>query len=122
MPRILIIDDDESFRLTLQEILERKNYTVITAVNGAEGIQIYRENPADLVITDIIMPIKGGIRVIMDLKKEFPGVKIIAISGGGLGTADEYLEVVRILNVGATLKKPFSNAELLEMVYKMVGE
>jgi len=83
MARILIIDDESQIRSMLRLMLERVGYEVDEAPDGLEGIRQYREDPADLIITDLIMPNKDGIGMIIDLKKEFPKVKIIAMSGGG---------------------------------------
>jgi CheY-like chemotaxis protein len=83
MLRILIIDDEDQFRSMLRRVLERASYEVVEAQDGNEGIQRCREAPMDLIITDILMPGKEGLETIMDLRREFSQVKIIAISGGG---------------------------------------
>ena len=75
MARILIIDDESQIRSMLRLMLERVGYKVVEAPDGIEGIRKYREKPTDLIITDLIMPNKDGIGVIIDLKKEFPEVK-----------------------------------------------
>ena len=82
MSRILIIEDDEHVRGMLRKMLERIGYDVFDAPDGKEGLDFYRNTPVDLVITDILMPEKEGIQTIMELRREFPDVKIIAISGG----------------------------------------
>ncbi|MBF0253211.1 MAG: response regulator [Candidatus Omnitrophica bacterium] len=122
MPRILIIDDNQDMRTVLKEILERKDYSVETAFDGEDGMKIFRAEPADLVITDIIMPNKEGAEVIFELFKDFPDVPVIAISGGGQLDSKQCLEMVKnVSNVKYTLKKPFSNSELLEAVKQLVG-
>jgi len=88
MESILIIDDEAQIRSMIRLILEREGYVVMEAPDGTEGIRQFREKPTDLIITDIIMPNKDGIGMIIELKKEFPGVKIIAMSGGGLNRPD----------------------------------
>jgi YesN/AraC family two-component response regulator len=93
MARILIIDDESQIRSMLRLMLERVGYEVVEAPDGIEGIRKYREKPADLIITDLIMPNKDGIGMIIDLKKEFPEVKIIAMSGGGVNRPEGYLEI-----------------------------
>ena len=121
MAQILLIEDDVVMRETLSEVLKRKGYEVVIAENGAQGLRMFREKPADLVITDIIMPVKGGIQTIIDIQKDYPKVKIIAISGGGLGTAEEYLTITKVLSVRHNFKKPFSNEELLQAVKELIG-
>jgi len=116
MARILIIDDEPQIRSMLMLMLERDGYEVIEAPDGVEGIKIYRQNPADLIITDLIMPNKDGIGMIIDLKKEFPDVKIIAMSGGGLNKPDGYLKGAKKLGAACTLTKPIDREEMLEAV------
>jgi CheY-like chemotaxis protein len=117
---ILVIDDDDQLRGMLREMLEHAGYEVADAPNGKEGIRLYRENPADLVITDIIMPEKEGIETIMDLRREFPEVKIIAMSGGGTIEAEKYLRMAKGLGAVRTLTKPIERKELLEAVREVI--
>jgi YesN/AraC family two-component response regulator len=84
MANILIIDDDQQILNMLSQILKRAGYGVVEALDGKQGLKLYRENPTDLIITDIIMPEKEGLETIMELQRDFPDVKIIAISGGGI--------------------------------------
>ena len=96
--------------------LKRDGPTVVEAPDGIEGIRAYRRKPADLIITDLIMPNKDGIGMIIDLKKEFPDVKIIAMSGGGLNKPDGYLKGAKKLGAHCTLTKPIDREEMLRAV------
>jgi len=116
MALILIIDDEPQIRSMLKLMLERDGYEVAEAPDGVEGIRIYRQNPADLIITDLIMPNKDGIGVIIDLKKEFPNVKIIAMSGGGLNKPEGYLKGAKKLGAAYTLTKPIDRGEMLKAI------
>jgi len=116
MSRILIIDDEPQIRSMLRLMLERVGYEVAEAPDGIEGIRRYRENPADLIITDLIMPNKDGIGMIIDLKKEFPKVKIIAMSGGGVNRPEGYLDGAKKLGAARTLTKPIDRDEMLKAV------
>ena len=116
MKSILIIDDEPQIRSMLRLVLERAGYQVAEAPDGIEGIQSYRENPTDLILTDLIMPNKDGIGMIIDLKKEFPAAKIIAMSGGGLNKPDGYLKGAQKLGALRTLSKPIDREELLRAV------
>lgn len=116
MEQILIIDDEAPIRSMIRLVLERAGYAVAEAADGIEGIQRFREKAADLIITDLIMPNKDGIGVILELKKEFPGVKIIAMSGGGLNRPEGYLRGAKKLGAAYTLSKPISRQELLRAV------
>src|SRR5438445_13879121 len=81
MARILFIDDDVQTLDLFGQILEGAGHEVIRARDGVAGIALYRENPTDLIITDIMMPVKDGMVVISELKRHCPKLKIIAISG-----------------------------------------
>jgi len=119
---ILVIDDDDQLRGMLRQTLERVGYDVADAPNGKEGIRLFRENPADLVITDIIMPEKEGMETIIDLRREFPEVKIIAMSGGGRIGPEDYLQDAKVFGAQCTLTKPLNRNELLEAVRELINE
>jgi len=122
MARILIIDDEPQIRSMLRLMLERVGYEVAEAPDGIEGIRRHRENPADLIITDLIMPNKDGIGMIIDLKKEFPKVKIIAMSGGGVNRPEGYLDGAKKLGAARTLTKPIDRDEMLKAVKETLKE
>ena len=121
MARILLIEDDDNFRKMLKITLADVGYEVVEATDGDKGIDLYRRQPADLVVTDIIMPKKEGTETIIQLKKEFPDVKIVAISGGGLTKSDVYLRVANLLGVERTFSKPFDISEFLQTLAKLVA-
>jgi CheY-like chemotaxis protein len=117
MSSILVIDDEEPIRSLCRRILAHEGYHVFEAPDGNEGLRLYREQRPNLIITDIIMPEKEGIETIMDLRREFPAVKIIAISGGGQATTGATcLHLARSLGAVRTLAKPFTRQELLDAV------
>ncbi len=116
MVRILIIDDNAELRKLLRQILEGEGYEVLEAADGIEGLEIYKDEPTDLVITDLIMPEKEGIETIRELKMDFPDVKIIAMSGGGRIGPESYLDMAQKLGALQTLTKPLDRKELLEAV------
>ena len=116
MQRVLVIDDDEQVRALLYEILERAGFEVMEASNGVEGLKLYRIQPADLVITDLIMPEKEGVETIMELRSQFPNARIIAISGGQRAGGRDYLPIAARLGARRTVAKPFSRQEILEAV------
>jgi CheY-like chemotaxis protein len=123
MKRILVIDDDEALRQLIRQMLERSNYEVIDAPNGKVGVDIYRSDPLDLVITDIFMPEKEGLETIRELCREYPDVKIIAISGGSPKTEGfSSLQFAKGFGALRTLDKPFFREELLRMVKELLGE
>ncbi len=121
MGRILVIEDEAQMRKLLRQVLEDAGYEVEEAPDGLEGVRLYRENPADLIITDMIMPKKEGMETILDLKLEFPNVKIIAISGGGRVGAEPYLQIAEGFGAERVFRKPFDIKELLTAVDEIMG-
>jgi YesN/AraC family two-component response regulator len=105
----------------LGQTLKREEHELVKALDGKEGLKLYRENPTDLLITDIIMPEKEAIETIMELQRDFPDVKIISISGGGHDYPDEYLYIARMLGVQKTFAKPISREELLKAVSELLN-
>lgn len=115
MARILVIDDDESIRFLLRTVLEIQGHDVVEAENGAEGLLYYQAEPVDVVITDMLMPVMDGHEFIMELQREFPGAKVIAISGGRKG-----LEQAKALTP-YIFEKPFSLEKILDTVHALVS-
>lgn len=122
MPRILVIDDDDLIRVMLTQMLEDAGYAVAVAQNGDEGIKLFREQPADLIITDIIMPEKEGWETIVELRRDYPRVKIIAISGGGRIGPYSYLMVAKRFGAERVFTKPLKKEELLKAVRELLAE
>ena len=107
MASILVIDDHLEVRQFVREVLEREGHEVREALNGEEGVELFEEARADLVITDMFMPRKGGIETIADLQEIDEHVRIIAMtSHGGIENYD-FLRVARALGAVKTLEKPF---------------
>jgi len=121
MARILVIDDEDQIRVMLRQVLEDAGYEVDDAPNGVEGIKRYHQNPADLIITDMIMPKKEGMETILDLRHEYPTVKVIAISGGGRIGPEPYLEIAEGLGAIRVFTKPFRIEDLLTAVRNLIG-
>ena len=126
MTRILVVDDDDQIRALLREVLERDQFEVMDAADGDVALALQRKYPADLIITDLIMPAKDGIETIMEFRKEFPAVEIIAISGGGpLGpgrvAADDYLELSKAFGGVSTFSKPIDFKRLLDKIRQLLA-
>ena len=119
MTRILLIEDDSNLRTLLAEVLTRGGYEVIEACNGEEAVRLFRKAPADLVVTDVLMPEKDGFETLMELRAEKPAPKILAMSGGGELSAAIYLRMAGRLGVDCVLAKPFATAEFLGAVKKL---
>jgi DNA-binding response OmpR family regulator len=114
MATILIIDDDDLIRVLLRSALEAAGYEVMDAANGLQGLELYRQRPMDLVITDIVMPEMNGLDMLLALTREFLNAKVIAISGAG--GEKNVLDVANLLGARQTFQKPFSMPHLLAAV------
>lgn len=119
--RILIIDDDEQIRLLLQQMMEWAGFEVSVAENGKIAMRLQQQRPADLVITDLIMPEQEGLETISRLKKEYKGIKIIAISGGGRIGPEAYLPAAKELGADRVFCKPFDVQEVVDAVRDLLN-
>jgi len=122
MGTILVLDDDEMILETISIILKNEGYDILTGTNGNEGLKLCGEHKIDLVITDIVMPDKEGLETIGDLRRRFPGIKIIAISGGGRIGPKNYLQLAEKLGAQKTLEKPFTKKDILLAVQEVLRE
>jgi len=116
MPKILVVDDDPSIREMLEEVLKDAGYAVEAAADGLEALRMVKASPPDLLITDIIMPEQDGVGIMLQLAKENPGIKTIAISGGGRISPESYLYMAEKFGAIKTFTKPFDINEFLDAV------
>ncbi|HXX74203.1 MAG TPA: response regulator [Nitrospiraceae bacterium] len=121
MSSVLVVDDEEQARQVIRETLERAGHHVREARDGKEALLLFRQSHADLVIMDILMPDQDGLESIVSLRREYPKVKVIAITGGtdmiGILT---FLDVAKMLGATRTLQKPFEMRALLDAVAEEV--
>ena len=116
MSSILIIDDDDSLRDALRRTLHKEGYTIMEAGEGGRGLKQLECQPVDLVLLDMFMPHKDGLETIGELRRTYPGIRIIAMSGGGFKGTVDVLHVAKKMGVRQTLAKPFTREQLLEAV------
>lgn len=119
--RILVVDDDASIRSVLQIGLSKAGYEVVQARNGVEAMRLWRAQRADLVITDLHMPEKNGLEVILELLAHSPDAPIIVMSDGGQTQQIEILGDARLLGAMLTIKKPFTLAEMMSLVSRVLN-
>jgi len=112
MTAALVVDDDAVIRSVIRKALEGEGYEVLEAEDGLDGLRVLRERPADLVLTDIVMPGMDGFQFMEELRKVSSAVQIIAMSGGGPFPAGTLLGPASALGADAVLMKPFSIDEL----------
>jgi two-component system, chemotaxis family, chemotaxis protein CheY len=115
--RVLVIDDDPFVLRMLSRMLSDFNCAIATASSGTEGIDRYRQSPADLVVTDVAIPISEGLETIRTLRGLEPALPILAISGGGwLVAGAELLDLASRAGATEVLAKPFSVEQLRDAV------
>lgn len=119
MAKLLVVDDDEAVQMMLKLMLENDSHEVVTAENGTQALKCLREQLPDVVILDIIMPEKEGFETIVELRRDYPGLKIIAISGGGAIGATDYLKLAKTLGAHLTIEKPIRKEELQAAVRQL---
>ncbi|MBD3394853.1 MAG: response regulator [Chitinivibrionales bacterium] len=110
----LVIDDEEAIREYLRYVLQSEGYEVTTASDGNEGMRKFHAGGYDTVVTDISMPEKDGIEAIIEMRRLYPAVPIVAISG--LDSRERLLRIAGMFEADAMLKKPFTRDELLAAV------
>lgn len=116
MARILVIDDEADVRQLVAALLSTAGHDVCQAAEGYEGEALASAFAPDLAIVDLLMPQREGLETILALRRGWPALKILAISGGGrLGTLD-FLTVAPYFGADAVLAKPFDRAQLLAVV------
>jgi CheY-like chemotaxis protein len=121
MALILLIDDDDMLRSVLAKALGHAGHTVIQAIDGQQGVELARAAQVDLVITDLLMPVQEGVETIIALKKERPGLPIIAMSGG-VSNSPLYLEIANKVGAKRILPKPFTPKELTTLITQVLAE
>lgn len=121
MTSILVADDDKLVRITLRKILESAGYTSLGAKDGAEAVEIYRKKKPDLVIVDIVMPIKDGVRTFLELRGFDAKAKIIAMSAGARSGKIDYLSLTKRIGANGILAKPFTRATVLALVGQILA-
>ncbi len=120
MANILVVEDDAQVSKLFRDILTRAGHHAEVTANGNEAILAMGKQSFDLVITDIFMPEKDGLELIREIMAHNPGLKVIAISGGGKNRAPLYLEMAKKLGACRTLDKPFELKELLKVVEEII--
>ena len=121
MARILLIEDEDLVRVSLRQVLEKEGHEVFEAADGEEGVAEFRTmarhfKASDVVIADILMPVKDGYDTITEIREIMPKAKIIAISGGGNVNPKVLLDISSVLGADRVLSKPFSTEEFLDAV------
>jgi CheY-like chemotaxis protein len=119
--RVLVVDDNEDMLLSIQLLLGRAGFQVEVAPNGVRAVEVQRERPVQVMITDLLMPEQDGIEIIENFRREFPAVRIIAMSGGGRGLEGaRYLKTAGLIGADVLMRKPVEAGELLRTLRKLI--
>jgi two-component system response regulator (stage 0 sporulation protein F) len=122
MATILVVDDEEPVRDLVSKIVLKDGHDVVVAADGQEACDLYGKSDIDLIITDLVMPEKNGIQMIMDLKNQTPDLKVVAISGGSGFTGDiDLLSVAKLLGAKHIIRKPFGVDDIRNAVNDTLG-
>jgi len=113
---VLVIDDEPGIRMLAVRALKGADCTAYEAANGNEGLRILENNAMDLAVVDIIMPEKEGVETIIEIKRRWPDLKVIAISGGGRIGPNVLLELAQGLGADAAIRKPLNFRLLIAQV------
>ena len=120
----MLVDDEDQIVRMVQETLKGLGYHVTPRTSSVEALEAFRAQPDrfDLVITDIIMPEKEGIETIIELRRDFPDVKIIAISGGGQIAPEACLLFAKKLGAQRTFTKPVPRQDMINAVKELLEQ
>jgi DNA-binding response OmpR family regulator len=121
MAKILVIDDEASIAIMLKKMLERAGHAVVIASNGNDGLSLFEKFQPDLLITDIVMPEKEGLELILELRKKKAKLKIIAISGGGRFQYQGYLTSAQRLGADRVFQKPLELKEFMNCISELLN-
>jgi DNA-binding NtrC family response regulator len=121
MARIIVIDDQEPIRRIVRRALENDGHTVFDASDGEAGMALLEREHAEVVITDIFMPGMDGIQTLREIRKRFPAIKVIAISGGDSSGLLDLRHDAELLGAMKSLQKPFNARDIVELVRSVLG-
>ena len=113
MAKILIVDDDYEMCALMRTWLTQAGHEVSEAHDGEEAIQMQDGDPAEIVVLDLIMPVKEGIETMSILRRTHPNVGIIAVTGGGVVSPEEHLKWAQKFGADRFMRKPFESSELI---------
>ncbi|MHC4550299.1 MAG: response regulator [Planctomycetota bacterium] len=121
MARILIVDDEEVVRSLIRTVLSHDGHEVQEASDGAEAVEMFRKEPADLVMVDLVMPRKHGLDTILEIRELEPRARIIAMTGA-LPSLLESDNMAALMGNVRTLAKPMTPADLLQIAREALAE
>jgi CheY-like chemotaxis protein len=118
--RVLLVDDDPLLREALSQFLRVKGWTVALAEHGAEALELLQRSPFTAVVLDLIMPGMEGIETLTQIRRHYPRLPVIAISGGGRNDPECYLPMAITLGARRVLPKPFDPHQLNALLHEII--
>ncbi len=122
MKSVLVVDDEPGMREMVKQLLLNEGYHVLEASNGKHAMEFLKNETPELVITDIIMEEMDGVEIILEIRENYPDVKIIAMSGGNKISSEDYLESASELGADRIFTKPFALSDMLNAIKELIGE
>ena len=119
--KILVIDDDDVIRLTIESALKKRGFEIITAENGNVGLELFKKERPRIVITDMLMPNKEGLETIIEIRALKTNTKIIAMSGGGSTQNMTFLQLAEKVGADQLLSKPVKPDQLLAVIESLLN-
>ena len=116
MACVVVIDDQEPIRRIVRRALEQAGHQVLDAEDGELGLQLLEHHPVDVVVSDIFMPGMDGIQMLRQIRKQFPAVKVIVMSGGDSSGMLDLRRDAELLGAVKSLSKPFTTHEIVTIV------
>lgn len=121
MASILLVEDSKMIVATITLLLEKVGHQIVTAYNGNEGVKAAQSDNFDLLLTDIVMPEKDGIQTIIEVRRDKPDLRIIAMSGGSLAGMEQLDHAMKI-GANAIMPKPFTADQLFAVVSEQLSQ
>lgn len=122
LSKILVIEDDEKIRHMMRQTLQGAGHSVVCAADGRQGLDLFQRQRADLVVTDIFMPVMDGLEVIHSLRKKLPTVRIVALRNTRESMETSLLlKILAKYHIECTMVKPIQPHDLLGCVAKALG-
>jgi len=122
MKSVLVVDDEPGMREMVKQLLLNEGYHVLEASNGKHAMEFLKNESPELVITDIIMEEMDGVEIILEIRENYPDIKIIAMSGGSKISSEDYLESASDLGADRIFNKPFALSDMLNAVKELIEE
>jgi len=119
---LLLVDDNRRMRDAVAWLLEREGHRVRVADNGRAALAVLASGKTDVVVTDIHMPDTDGLELIMECRRMWPDLPVIAMSGGGYLPTAEVLEDARLLGAVEALEKPFEFGVLRAALERVLAD